>query len=271
LAEKIDNLVCEKEWMQVQRERQFRDWKFALGDDIHNIQRLEKKYNGIPFLKPAIDPITIPDDFVNWYFETCVSAVKPDGEFHEHNHLWYAINHLPEGYDATKSNFTKKPINFKEEWPDLYKQLQEQFPFKKVDHFDIFSNQRDVNLHRDHSYMIDLPLDFRIVLYDENPAPTLVCYEVEPSTDLIQSRMPDKYHRFNSEYFPTPTPINEFWFDNNIDKHNVYVWNTYRTKHKAVKNGDYKKLLLLFGWTNVFDWNKYEYLMDKWLKTKIEF
>ena len=241
-----ENIPDEKLWFTKQRTINLK----RLGPDLRNrILDLEFKFGKICFT-PLHVPIIKPLDqqkFVDWYFQTCKPSIKQNRDIatqYTGASAFQSIDLLPESYDTKNSIWSKNIVrDFEHQWPDLWQQFYEYLPFKKIIGFSIWSSTKDIVPHRDQSLFLDLPLEFRVMLYDPNPTANLFISESLPNSSIDDLQ-------------------NTVCLPNDIDT-NSFVWNNLRSWHFSKYDPNYKKIIMIFHWANEIDWDRYELLLER--------
>lgn len=124
---------------------------------------------------------------------------------------------------------------------EILEQIYEYYPIDPATlNFALWSSQLNVDPHRDVSAMIDMPINFRLKLFDNNPFETLKLHlsPVDKKVDTI--------YRFR---LPEDT--------------NSFVWNNLRLKHSSVKLTGYEKILMIIYTNYNLDMNKFIDLLDR--------
>jgi hypothetical protein len=194
-------------------------------------------------------PLAIPkfydEGLIDWYFENAkpVYKIKQDVATNRVGHSGFiSINVYPNGVPRDTGIWS---INDKSEWvykfPKMYQQIMDTLPFKKIQSLQMWSSTNRVAAHTDHSAFIDCPLSFRIMLYDENPGPTLALQESLPD---------DNWDTARPFYCEVPEETNSF------------VWNNLRTKHGSTHDPKYRKVLAIIQNGDI-DWIKLDRLLEK--------
>lgn len=200
------------------------------------IQELEHEYGRYCFV-PLDIPLIRDDDFSSWYFEKAVPIKRLYNE-KESNAILGSSPFLSVDYSEWSiPSKTKWNINFQEDmflkFPSLREQILDYFPFKELHWINIWSSYKAIEPHRDDSYYFDTPLSFRLMIYDENPAPTLF-FE----------------NQSNERIYPSMAESNSF------------VFNNLRVRHGSTYNPAYKKCIFVF-WRYVLDVKKYRDLLER--------
>lgn len=239
-----ENIPNEKAWFTKNRNLLLN--KFS-SEERNNILELEKKYGKYCFLPLDIPKIETSKDFVNWYFENAKASIKQNTDIatqYTGNSSFLTIDVLPQNYDASKSVWSKNIIsNFEQQWPDLWQQFYEYFPFKKIIGLTIWSSIVDIDAHRDQTIYLDLPLEFRTLIHDPNPENNLFVGESLPNADI-------------GDYVKTISVPNRL-------ESNSFVWNNLRSRHFSKFNESYKKIIIIFHYVNKIDWHRYESLISR--------
>lgn len=242
----LENVPDEKEWFT--RERKSALLKYD-EETRAKILELEKNYGYICFLPLDIPKIQAQNQekFVEWYFNNAKPSIKQNTDIatqYTGNSSFLSIDVLPSSYDTTKSVWSKNVISdFDKQWPDLWEQFYEHLPFDKIVGISIWSSTTDIAPHRDQSLFIDLPLEFRTLIYDTNPRENLFSGESLPNAELGQV-LDEK-----------PVP-------NNIETNSV-VWSNLRSRHYSKFSADHRKIIMIFHYVNKINWKKYENLIER--------
>lgn len=161
-------------------------------------------------------------------------------------------NDTVSGYKATFKSIDSHPngnsIWFRNYVPELFynfneifEQIYEYYPIDpKTLSFSLWSSQLAVQPHRDESSMIDMPINFRLRLFDNNPFETLKLHLSPIDKPEVET------HRFK---MPLDT--------------NSWVWNNLRTKHSSVKLGGREKILMILYTNYNLNMNKFVDLLDR--------
>ena len=208
----------------------------------------ERKFGNI-LLAPLDIPVIKDSEFINWYWDNSkkINKIMPDVATKRNDlESFVSVDFVNEKskWILERSNvWSLNPYsNLETLFPTLFDQLYEYFPFKLIESFSVWSSTETIGLHRDQSVFLDFPASFRIMIYDDNPSPSL--YVEEFSADSI---VPEPN---TARYVPRLNDTNSF------------VWSNLRTKHGSVYNPGYRKILLIFNHV-VVDWKKYFDLIDR--------
>lgn len=208
----------------------------------------ERKFGNI-LLTPLDIPVIKDSDFVNWYWSNSkkINKIIPDIAT-ERNDLESFVSidyvHKNSNWILERNNVwsLNSYSNLETLFPNLFDQIHEYFPFKTIESFSVWSSTEPIGLHRDKSVFLDIPASFRIMIYDDNPSPTLHVEEFSADSS-------------------TPEP-NSGRYVPRLDDTNSFVWSNLRTKHGSFYNPGYRKILLIFTHV-VIDWKKYCDLIDR--------
>jgi hypothetical protein len=195
-------------------------------------------------------PLAIPkfydENFVDWYFENAqpVYKLKQDIATTTVGHGGFlSVNVFPNGSPKNPGIWTSNDKS--EEWvykfSKIHQQIMDTLPIKKINGLQLWSSMNNVPPHTDHSLFIDCPLSFRIMLYDENPSPTLA----------LQESLPDDDCKVNGNFF----------CDFPDDTHS-FVWNNLRTKHGSLYKPGSRKILAIIQNVDI-DWIKLDQILDR--------
>lgn len=234
----------EKELVTESRKREaLRRW----GDSKFN--QLEQKYGQYLFV-----PLDVPlikshrhDDLVSFYYEYAKLAERLKEDIAGSMDDTYRAKFLSLNSSATEAgdvwSKTYRP-DFEITFKDLFDQIYEYLPIEQGSkiNYTIWSTQNPVVMHRDHTSLLDLPLNFRIKLYDDNPSETL----------LIKNCLTDGVYQYQRTCQPIPLP----------KETNTWTWNNARVVHGSTHNSNHKKMLMILEDLKI-DWVKYEKLLEK--------
>lgn len=209
------------------------------------LHQLEQKYGEYIYM-PLDVPKIIPDnqeEFVKFYFDNAktMSKLRPDATSDQ----WITPTYLTVDSAPTRSCSLPKNINYVPDLNIKFKSITEQIleylPFKNVT-FKLWSSFGSQGWHRDISCMADVPSQFRIMLYETNPEPTL----------YLKRDIPDQ------------GPVDEIFKFMPYTDTNTFVWNNLRSVHCSKFTKGYTKILLIINEIDSeIDWNKYEILLEK--------
>ena len=215
-----------------------RTWLNRLHDiSVDDIESRWGKYCLVPLDIPMVNV----DGIADWFFDSKVPAIKQQvdvagGVAGESNYNTADITLTP----AKPNIWTRhEQHNFLDEFPEFVDQLMDLFPFKKIHMFRFWESNKRIGLHRDDNDFRDFPNNFRTMVYDENPEPTLFSEEWLPNATVASG--PRKY-------IPR------------LPETNSWAWNNLRTRHGSNFNPDYRKVLLIISGFEI-DGNKYNKIM----------
>lgn len=234
--------MLEKEQFTQFRKEQLKKYNNNVVFDI------EKKWGNLLYT-PLDIPVIKDELFSEWYFENAKPIVKirPDIVSAKTGQSDYmSVNvHNPNTNPVTSEKSSKWTLNIQQEWflkfPKMYQQILDTLPYNNIPSINMWSSIGSINAHTDHSYFIDIPMSFRIMVHDENPNTTLYTGECLPDVPW------DNNSRFYCK-FPEST--------------NAFVWNNLRTRHGSSHNPGYRKILLIVNGSNI-NWKKYDELLDR--------
>lgn len=137
-----------------------------------------------------------------------------------------------------------KFIDLSKEFPKFYQQINDLLPYRNLFNVRLWQSLRPVGIHRDGAWECNLPSEFRVSLYDENPEPVL-CIEPE----LVPE---------NAKFINLPkTETNTFGFNN------------VRCFHWSKKPGKWEKIILIpWGQPDLY---KLEKLIENGIKKYPQF
>jgi hypothetical protein len=213
------------------------------GHNTAEILELEKKYGKYLYVPLALPVFEMPekDHFFSWWKERSIVPSKI-GDSHVSPGTGYASAESVDLIDTSGISFwtaNKQTDSFIKEFPILWQQFNDLLPMSNIIALRLWSSFIPFTEHRDHGELIDIPMSFRIKLYDENPEETL--YFLENTTKPYE-------HGKDTQIRSVPGT-------------NSWAWNNLRVKHGSVYNPGYKKFLVIS--TGIVDPKKYETLMDK--------
>jgi len=136
---------------------------------------------------------------------------------------------------------TNPQQDFLKLFPDIVERIMEEFPLRSIRKFVLWSSTKNVRFHRDHTKFVDYPSSFRIMLYDENPIPTLSLEECLPDSESTMTNQ-----------FSVPK----------LSDTNSLVWNNLRVKHGSFFLPNFRKIILIIDWYEL-DVDRYHLLIEK--------
>lgn len=249
-----DKAIVEREKEKFKADEIIRHISTARKDQIHlfanndpKIRELEEKFGKYLYVPLALPIFELPDKdhFLAWWKDHMAVTKKLDGDavFSGYGITPFetidVINEI--GNQWWESN--NHQDSFKKEFPHLWQQVHDNLPCDKILRFTLWSSRHEIQEHRDSAEYVDMPVSYRIKLYDENPSETLYVLDnpLRPYSNdeaVMLPRVPDT---------------------------NSFVWNNLRCKHGSIYNPSHKKVLAFaFGLTNI---KKYEELMDRSVNT----
>lgn len=224
------------------KRRLFWSKKFWESVSLHDLEKKYGKYMYLPLDVPKIVPDNV-DEFVDFYFKNAKQLGKLKTDASSDTYIiptYLSIDSAPTRSYALPENIIYVP-EFNERFSSITEQILEYLPFKNVT-FKMWSSFGNQYWHRDISCMADLPSQFRIMLYDSNPKPTLFVKRDVP--DIINNETGIRLHRLSDT--------------------NTFVWNNLRTVHSSEYISGHNKILLIINEIDSeIDWKKFELLMDR--------
>ena len=207
----------------------------------------ERKYGKYLFVPLALPIFEMPEKehFLSWWKDTMQVTKKLDGDAVMSGYgitPFETVDLITEiGTQWWETN--NKGDAFRKEFPHLWQQFNELLPCRKLLRLTLWSSRHEIQEHRDSAEMVDMPVSFRIKLYDENPEETLY---------LFDNPM-NPYSCGEPHMLPRAPNTNSF------------VWNNLRVKHGSIYNPAHKKILAFaFG---LVDFERYHKLMETSINT----
>jgi hypothetical protein len=228
--------------------------KYSAADRL-KLLKLERKFQKLCYV-PIDIPKVVPADmesFLSWYssYSKPVRKIAAD-----------VACGIREQYDF-KAIDSHNQINFfwqQNRRNDIFSVLPElkdalsALPIINPE-FSLWSSIGEIKPHRDAAVWEDLPVSFRIMLYDNNPTSTLSLQHA-PAV--------------RSSYAPWRSEQHAKFILPRLESTNTFVWNNLRTVHSSSYQPEYQKILLIF--TNVkIDFDKYEELIARSVQKYEEF
>jgi hypothetical protein len=204
---------------------------YAWGSDLYT--DFEKAY-GTYLLVPFDIPKIVPNDtnkFVSFWFTRAANAVKiktdmlsKDGVGSGRTSPYLQITSTSDKHSDVWSDNPVPEIYT--EFPEIFEQVHEYMPFitRKDFKWYMWSSNWNVPAHRDYGSQLDCPSGIRIMLFDNNPEPTL---------SMTVSPIGKVYDR----KYPIIVP----------DDTNSFAWNNLRQKHESVYNKGHRKVLFIIS------------------------
>lgn len=212
---------------------------------ITELEKTYGKYLFVPFDIPIIRPHDI-EAFVSWFRKSSERAVKikPNiANSQTGNNHFFTIN------DAfyPDEQWTGKVVNdIFILFPELKEQLLEYFPITRLDRWRMWNSTAKIIAHRDHETLVDFPMAFRTLLYDNNPSETLWLRKDYPTVE--NASLPKLGPHMKIKIRPHT---------------NSYAWNNIRTYHGSEYDPQYFKILWIISSDYNLDIKKYIDLMDR--------
>jgi hypothetical protein len=202
----------------------------------------ERKYGKYLFVPLALPIFELPDQehFLSWWKDNMYIAKKLDGDAVMSGYgiePFETVDLITEiGNQWWEKN--NKSESFQKEFPQLWQQFNENLPCTKLLRLTLWSSRYEIQEHRDSAEMVDMPVSFRIKLYDENPSESLYLLEntLQPYTNGTPHMLP------------------------RAPNTNSFVWNNLRIKHGSVFNPNYRKILAFA--VGFLDIEKYTQLLE---------
>jgi len=226
------------EFLSNSRNDQLNTFFSHCSDEIKQLEQQFGKYIYVPLALPVFE---LPDKehFMSWWDRHAIKPQKKVSEFlapeidyvsaeainliEKHKHLWTP--------NLQTDNFIK-------EFPRLWQQFHDLLPIDIIS-LKMWSSFIPFKEHRDPGELIDIPMSFRIMLFDENPEQTL----------FILDNPTKPYYCGEDIQIPR------------VPNTNSWAWNNLRVKHGSVYTPGYKKVLVLT--TGIVNVKSYEKLMNK--------
>lgn len=229
-------------------------------NEMNKLKKLEEEYGHYIFLPFNTSQIKIPFDFSQWFFNNekpvqkqylkstnnipkksvknpGLGQIGPGGDVV----TWTDVSGSPNPNENKNQRLTKNIIpEFKNLFPEMWQSIVDSLPYSNLEHWRILSSIREVWPHRDRSYFIDLPLEIRIAIIDENPKDTLYVIEDCPGNDLGE----------------------KFYLQTKKENYQTWGWNSLRTQHGSDFDNN-RKALFIPSIRNPIDWDKFEEILKK--------
>ena len=214
--------------------------------NIDQMKALEQKFGKYLFVPLALPMFEFPEKehFFHWWN---THAIRPQKTVSEHlsPETGYSSAESVDLIEKVKHYWTPnmQTDSFIKEFPKLWQQFNDLLPIDNILPLHLWSSYKPFTEHRDPGEVIDMPISFRIKLYDENPEETLYFFD-----------NPTQPHVYGEDTIVPTAPNTNSW-----------VWNNLRIKHGSVYNSEYKKILVIA--TGVINAERYEELMDTSIST----
>jgi hypothetical protein len=234
--------------------KQGRDYDAGLTWNNLAYSDLEKtygKYLYLPLAVPKILPYDL-EKFVDYYFSM---AKTRHGYAYGKSEKQSADRELfpvflsidsPNCLDNDKANIRE---DFPKLFPEILEQIYECLPVNRdvSIEYSLWSAKRSVREHRDKQRMLDLPINWRIKLYDTNPKETLYIIPDPPNT------------------------INQKQFLKIPEDSNTFAWNNLRVLHGSDFIPGHRKILMIPLFGHYVNENKLVDLLDRSVSRYKEF
>lgn len=214
--------------------------------NINEMKELERKFGKYLFVPLALPVFELPDKdhFFHWWDR---HAIKPQKVVSEHlsPETGYSSAEAVDLIEKFKHYWTPnmQTDSFVKEFPKLWQQFNDLLPIDNILTLHLWSSFKPFTEHRDPGEVVDIPMSFRIKLYDENPEETLYIFD-----------NPTKPYSCGEDIQIPRVPNTNSW-----------VWNNLRVKHGSVYTPGYKKILVIA--TGVINVERYEELMNTSIDT----
>lgn len=215
-------------------------------DEYHELEKAYGKYLFVPLDIPVIQA-NDQQAFIEFFHSNAVNIGKLKEDI-----AGTPVNNNVSNYTSTFKSIDSHPTNNSiwsknyvpelfYEFSEIFEQIYEYYPIDpNTLTFSLWSSQMAVQPHRDESSMLDLPINFRIKLFDSNPFETLKLHLSPMDNSEAET------YRFK---MPADT--------------NSWVWNNLRTKHSSVKLGGREKILMIIYTNYNLNMNKFVDLLDR--------
>lgn len=194
-------------------------------------------------------PLDIPrydyPKLVDWYFDRAKTIYKLKSDIANPDYgmtNFDSVDVFVKGKIEDHIWTTNPQQDFLTMFPEVLARMYKDFPFKSIDRLNIWSSNRAVRFHRDHTKFVDYPSSFRIMLYDSNPIDTL----------SLAERVPDQEDEELFYKFPIAK----------LPDTNSFVWNNLRTKHGSFFIPSFRKIILIIDKYEL-DVDRYHELMER--------
>lgn len=211
------------------------------------LERKFQKYCYVPIDIPRIAPAN-DKDFLAWYTEYAkpVRKIAEDVACGVREH--YEFKAIDSQNQFNRIWEQNKRADIFKVLPELKAGL-EALPIINPQ-FSLWNSIGEVQPHRDQGVWEDLPVSFRIMLYDDNPMSTLA---LQHAPAVLSAQRPWKTEHHQKFMLPR------------VPDTNTFAWNNLRTVHSSTRQQEYQKILLIF--TNMeLDLDKYEDIMERSVK-----
>jgi hypothetical protein len=207
-----------------------------------SIYELEREFGKYCFV-PLDIPVIHDDKIIEWFNDNrkAITKVKPDVADKNYGYsLFNSVNVcLDRNYYVNNPIWTDNQyLTFKEDFPHFYQQLMDLLPLAKIPRLSFWNSTNKIAPHRDHSYLLDMPNSFRVMIQDENPGSTLYLFEEADGF---------KGHK---HYVPR------------LESTNTFAWNNLRVEHGSDYDSRYSKILLIIN-DFIPDYRKYKEIMNR--------
>lgn len=235
--------------------KQGRDYDAELTWNNSAYSDLEKtygKYLYLPLDVPKILPYDL-EKFVDYYFS--VAKVRHGFAYGGTGKRSIDRQMFPVflSIDGPNSPDPLEETNIREDFPKLFPEIIEQiYEYLPIDNsidigYSLWSAKRSVREHRDKQRMLDLPINWRIKLYDTNPKETLYIIPDPPNT------------------------INQKQFLKIPEDSNTFAWNNLRVLHGSDFIPGHRKILMIPLFGHYVNENKLVDLLDRSVSRYKEF
>jgi len=206
---------------------------------IARFVELEERYGRYLYLPLDLPDPKVDDAFRQWFAENSqhINKVRADvaGGYNEVK-TFRSIDRAPMNNAIWQVNVREDVLT---EFPAIGEYLA-ALPYEGVANWSIWSSNMPVSHHRDEGPWYDLPCAFRLMLFDTNPAGTLIIRESPVENNKYAGGV----------YLPR------------VEGTRAFAWNNLRVTHASTHDPAYEKALLITH-AGRLDLDRYEDLMER--------
>lgn len=233
-------------------------------------KHFDEKYNNIPYIMLDIPRIVPDDNFMEVWNQYKIQILRKAGK-HDAKYPFTPETAQLEFERTGRTNEYTQPNwvgclalatqHADDRWtesrfdgpallPKFFQQLYDLLPIFRLNQVVLWSNQRNIGVHRDINEQYKWTSSIRMIITDDNPEPTFFLVPMDPDAPA---------HTLSGE-FPSDWSTTKF-IDTNNHESNVFMYNNKQWAHGAKKLPGHSKILCSLGID--YNWKKLEELLDR--------
>lgn len=166
---------------------------------IKKMAELSVKYRNIRWMPLDVPKIQLDDfdEFLNFWETECIDVVRvkpctaepwtkenhPLGNYSNYYKPQFKGLHFytknPDTFETSENGIFAHKYFSHQMFKKIIEQLHDYLPFDEIKHAKIWESVKPVYPHRDQTFFWNCPTEFRVMLSDNNPKPTLYVADIE--------------------------------------------------------------------------------------------